>query len=91
MKNCILKNDKQNYRCQSCGRQFVEIPSGHYRINDETRRLVDCLLLERLSLAKIASAAQISESCSYKYVNEQYENTPKEIDPSILLKRTSVL
>jgi transposase-like protein len=60
VKNGIRNNDKQNYRCQSCGRQFVENPSGHYRINDETRRLVDRLLLERLSLAGIARAAQVS-------------------------------
>jgi insertion element IS1 protein InsB len=45
---------------------------------------VDRLLLERLSFAGIARAAQVSESWSQKYVNEQYENTPKEIAPSIL-------
>jgi insertion element IS1 protein InsB len=45
---------------------------------------VDRLRPERLSLAGNARAAQVSESWLQKYVNEQYENTPKEIAPLIL-------
>jgi hypothetical protein len=69
---------------ENCGRQFVENPSGHYRINDETRRLVDRLLLERLSLAGIPRAAQVCESWLQKYFNEKCADTPQEVDSSFV-------
>ncbi len=84
VRNGIRENDKQNYRCQSCGRQFVENPSGHYRISDETCDLVDRLLLERIPLAGIARVAQVSESWLQKYVNAKYKEVPRQVDPSIL-------
>ncbi len=33
IKNGSRKNGKQNYRCLSCGRQFVDNPSPHYHIS----------------------------------------------------------
>ena len=78
VRNGIRENDKQNYRCQSCGRQFVENPSGHYRISDETCDLVDRLLLERIPLAGIARVAQVSESWLQKYVNAKYKVTVQQ-------------
>ena len=36
----IRHNHKQIDRCNECGRQFVENPSGHYRISEETRRVI---------------------------------------------------
>ncbi len=84
VKNGVRGNDKQNYRCETCNRQFVENPSGHYRIDDKTCALVDRLLLERLSLAGIARAAQVSESWLHHYVNKKYAETLREDDSSSL-------
>ena len=39
-KNGIRGNHKQNDRCNEYGRQFVENPSGHCQISEETRRFV---------------------------------------------------
>ena len=91
VRNGIRENDKQNYRCQSCGRQFVENPSGHYRISDETCDLVDRLLLERIPLAGIARVAQVSESWLQKYVNAKYKEVPRQVDPSILPEKKQFL
>ena len=44
IKNGSRKNGKQNYRCLSCGRQFVDNPSPHYHISEETKTLIDRLL-----------------------------------------------
>ena len=80
-KNGIRDNHKQNYRCNECGRQFVENPSGHYRISEETRRFVDRLLLEKLSLAGIVRAAKVSESWLQRYVKQKYQQVPRNVEP----------
>ncbi len=80
-KNGIRDNHKQNYRCNECGRQFVENPSGHYRISEETRRLVDRLLSEKLSLAGIRRTAQVSESWLQRYVKEKRRQALPDVEP----------
>jgi transposase-like protein len=74
VKNGVKENGKQNRPCLICKRQFVENPSDHYRISEETRSLVDRLLLEKIPLAGIARAAQVSERWLQYYVNDLYEN-----------------
>lgn len=80
----IIKNgfnalDKQNYRCKECGRQFVLMPDKG-PISDETKNLIDRLLVERISLAGIARVAGVSESWLQRYVNKKYAEVPREID-----------
>ena len=43
-----IHTGKQRYRCQDCGRKFVEAPHAQ-PISEETRALVARLLLERIS------------------------------------------
>ena len=78
VKNGVRKNGKQNHLCRLCDRQFVENPLCHYRIPEEKRDLVDRLLLEKIPLAGIIRAAQVSERWLQYYVNELYENVPKK-------------
>jgi len=60
VKNGRIHNGKQRFKCQDCGRQFAEHPTK--KVIDQARReLSDRLLLERISLAGIARAAQVSE------------------------------
>ncbi len=61
--------------CKDCGRQFVEKPK-HRRISGEQKRLIDKLLLERIPLAGIA---RVSGLWLQNYVNEKYENVPREV------------
>jgi transposase-like protein len=69
---------KQQYKCVSCGHQFVENP--HWRvIDDDTKALIGRCLLERLSLAAIARIAQVSESWLQAYVNNLYKKTPRTL------------
>jgi transposase-like protein len=78
IKNGSISTGKQKYACKTCGRQFVDDP--HWRvISDETKALIDRLLLERISLAGIARAAQVSESWLQTYVNEKYRHVPREV------------
>ena len=54
-KNGHLHNGKQNQHCQNCGRQFVQC-FAPYLIADDTRELIERLLLERLSLRGMCRA-----------------------------------
>jgi len=75
VKNGSRQNEKQNFKCLPCGRQFVENPSPHYQIPQDTKDLVDRLLLEKIPLAGIARAAQVSERWVQYYANDKYSNS----------------
>ncbi len=60
VKNGRTRHAKQNYKCRNCGRQFVEDPQWRL-ISEETKGIIDRRLLEKLPLAGIARALQISE------------------------------
>lgn len=81
VKNGRIHNGKQRFKCRDCGRQFVEHPTKKV-ISQETRALIDRLLLERISLAGIARAAQVSEQWLQTYVNEKYAQVPRQVQVS---------
>jgi transposase-like protein len=60
-KNGMTRRGKQNHKCYDCGRQFVEDPQWQPKAKD-TFGLVNLLLLEKIPLAGIARAAQVSNS-----------------------------
>ena len=76
--NGRIHNGKQRFKCHDCGRQFVEQPTKKV-IDSATRELIDRLLLERISLAGIARAVQVSEQWLQTYVNEKYALVPRSV------------
>lgn len=78
VKNGRTHYGKQRFRCQECGRQFVEHPT-RQPIEEETRALIDKLLLERLALAAIARVTGVSERWLQMYVNQKYYQTSKQV------------
>ena len=78
VKNGRIHNGKQRFKCHECGRQFVEHPQKKV-IDQATRGLTDRLLLEGISLAGIARAAQVSEQWLQTYVNEKYAQVPRSV------------
>ena len=79
VKNGRIHNGKQRFKCLECGRQFVEQPTKKV-IDTATRELIDRLLLERISLAGIARAVQVSETWLQQYVNEKYAGVARQIE-----------
>lgn len=79
VKNGMIHNAKQNFKCSDCGRQFVENPT-QKRIPQETWMMVDKLLLEKIPLAGISRVTGISELWLQKYVNIKYESTPQKVN-----------
>lgn len=78
VKNGRIHNGKQRFLCHECGRQFVEQPTKKV-IDQATRELIERLLLERISLAGIARAVQVSEQWLQTYVNEKYASVPRQV------------
>lgn len=64
--------------CNAVGRTH-EQPSKKV-IDRATRELIDRLLLERISLAGIARAAQVSETWLQQYVNEKYAGVQRSVE-----------
>jgi insertion element IS1 protein InsB len=54
-KNGHIHNGKQNYQCKDCGRQFVDCFAQDL-VSDDTRALIERLLVERISLRGICRA-----------------------------------
>jgi insertion element IS1 protein InsB len=77
-KNGHTRRGKQNYKCQDCGRQFVEDPQWKPREKDSTA-MIDRLLLEKIPLAGIARVLKMSESWLQRYVNQCYEVVPRHV------------
>lgn len=78
VKNGRIHNSKQQFKCHDCGRQFIEQPTKKV-IDQATRELIDRLLLERISLAGMARATQVSEQWLQTYVNEKYAKVPRQV------------
>jgi insertion element IS1 protein InsB len=79
VKNGFIHNGKQNHKCKTCGRQFVEDPQQKL-ISQETKDLVDKLLLEKIPLAGIARVCDISEVWLQNYVNQKYEAVSQQVN-----------
>lgn len=86
IKNGRIHNGKQNFKCNECGRQFVENPTQKL-ISEATKKLIDKLLLERISLAGIARVTGVSEAWLQNYVNKKYESVPRKVEVSSKKKR----
>jgi transposase-like protein len=78
VKNGHIHNEKQRFKCQNCGRQFIEKPTKKV-IDQTTRELIARLLLERISLAGIARATKVSEQWLQTYVNEKYAQVSRNV------------
>ena len=61
-----------------CGRQFVNNPQ-QKRISDDSKGLVDQLLLERVPLAGIVRVTGVSARWLQDYVNRKYEAQPQQV------------
>jgi IS1 family transposase/transposase-like protein len=73
VKNGRIHNKKPKYKCQSCGRQFVENPTNKV-ISSPTKDLIERLLLEKISLAGLARTTDVSQKWLQDYVNNKYSS-----------------
>ena len=81
VRNGRIHNKKPKFQCQDCKRQFVENTTNKV-IDQETKELIDRLLLEKIPLAGIARAAQVSSTWLQEYVNNKYAHVFQQIGGS---------
>jgi hypothetical protein len=77
-KNGLTHYGKQNHKCSTCSRQFVEGGSNWF-ISKEQKGLVDKLLLERISLNGIIRVTGVSCGWLQSYIKELYSSVPKDL------------
>ena len=78
IKNGTIHNGKPKWKCKACGRQFVANPVQR-PIAEETKQLIDKLLLERISLAGIVRVTGVSPRWLQYYVNAKYASVPRSV------------
>jgi insertion element IS1 protein InsB len=77
-KNGHIHNGKQNHRCQECGRQFVECCKQSL-IPDDTRALIERLLVERISLRGICRAMGVHLKWLLGFLVQRIEALPDHL------------
>jgi insertion element IS1 protein InsB len=90
IKNGSTHHHQPKRKCKDCGRQFVLQPQKVW-VEDEKKRLIDKLLLERISLAGIARVVDVSESWLQKYVNLKFASVPRQVKVSAKSKGKLIL
>lgn len=85
IKNGTIHNGKQKYECKQCFRQFVENPQNKI-ISQDTKDLIDKLLLEKVPLAGIARVTDVSECWLQNYVNKKYSAIEQKVNVKIKKK-----
>jgi insertion element IS1 protein InsB len=88
-----IHTGKQNHRCKVCGRAFVLTP-GNFVITAEQRVLIECLLLERISLRGICRAVGVGLRWLLQFMSERFQAAPKHLHvkpaenaPAVILQR----
>ena len=76
--NGHIHNGKQNHLCKKCGRQFV-LHAENKVITQQQKALVAKLLLERISLAGIARALEVSQVWLQGYISKLYAACPDDL------------
>jgi IS1 family transposase/transposase-like protein len=79
VKNGHTHNGKQFFKCGDSARQFVIAPRPQ-PISEETRKLIDKLLLEKISLAEICRTTGVSEKWLQYYVNKKLGAVNRKVE-----------
>ncbi|MDC0834465.1 IS1 family transposase, partial [Geitlerinema sp. CS-897] len=90
VKNGSTHNKKPKFKCKECGRQFVEF-SEKKEISNETKAWIDDLLLEKISSREQFRARKLSRTWLQNYVNQKYQQTPRQLKVSSKKKGKLIL
>lgn len=82
-KNGRTHNGKQNYRCLTCDRQFVQEPSQKI-IDEKTKNLVRKALLERVSLHGISRIFEVSIPWLLEFIDGLIHEIPQDLNAEVV-------
>lgn len=86
VKNGSIANGKKKFLCKECSRQFVEHPQNR-QISDAEWRIVDRLLLEKISIAGIARAVSISKRWLQEYIKKNGMKSEERLSACLKLEK----
>lgn len=83
----IVKNGRTYYgkprgKCKDCLRQFV-FSRQNRSLSQEQKRLIELLLLERISLEGICRVLDVSAYHLYRYMDELYNQVPAHLNAQV--------
>lgn len=73
---------KARLKCKRCGRQFVQMRT-YPPLSNETKRRIELLLAERISLEAICRVMEIEAHQLYTYMDELYDEIPQDLACSV--------
>jgi insertion element IS1 protein InsB len=77
-KNGHIRNGKQNHQCHDCGRPFVQCFE-QYLLSDDTRALIERVLVERISLRGICRAVGVGLKWLLGFLVQCFEALPDHL------------
>ena len=84
-KNGHIHNGKQNYRCVTCGRQFVLEPTQRI-VDEKTKNQVRRALLERVSLHGVCRICEVSMSWLLEFIDDIVEELPQDLNAEVVME-----
>jgi len=81
VKNGVNRYGGQNHICRACAKQFLLDPKNN-SVSENTKCLIDKLLLERLSLEGVCRVTGVSMSWLLEYLSEVYQAVPEDLGVS---------
>ena len=79
VKNGRIHNKKPKFKCQDCGRQFIENPTKKY-VDPTILNYIGKMLLEKIPLAGIARVTGVSKKWLQDYVNALYSKVSQQLE-----------
>jgi hypothetical protein len=89
-KNGHIHSGKQNHQCKDCGLQFVDCFEQDL-VSDETRALIERLLLERLSLRGICRAVGVGLKWLLGFIVTCFEVLPDHLNVKPITANADVM
>jgi insertion element IS1 protein InsB len=89
-KNGHIHSGKQNYQCKDCGRQFVDCFAQDL-VSDDTRALIERLLVERTSLRGICRAMGVTLKWLLGFLVECFEGLPDHLHVQPVICKHNVM
>lgn len=82
VKNGSTYYAKARLKCKSYGRQFVQMRT-YTPLSNESKRRIELLLAERISLEAICRVMEIKPHQLYAYMDELYDEVPQDLACSV--------
>ena len=83
VKNGFRKNDKQNYKCLNCNKQFVEDPENKL-ISEKDKDRIRKALLEKVSLEGICRIFDVSLPWLLEFMEDIFRQLPADLNALIV-------